>query len=371
MSKTPMLKPQNLLDWYDRHRRQMPWRAARGTTPDPYHVWLSEVMLQQTTVATVKPYFEKFLRLFPTLAELAAAPDDDVLTAWAGLGYYSRARNLLKCARAVVAEHGGALPADEAALLALPGIGPYTAAAIAAIAFGLPTAPVDGNIERVLARVYGLTTPLPKLKQEVRPLMVQLVDGVPHGRAGDFAQGLMDLGSGICTPKRPHCGVCPLRAGCVAAAEGTAETLPRRAPKKPKPERRGTIYWLENAQGAVLMVRRPERGLLGGMLAFPSTGWDAENDTTLPALLPDGWQAVCGEVVHVFTHFRLTLRVQRQRAPKGFRKPAGGGGVSAGMAKDSGGGAAGGATYEWVMPHDFPNRALPSVMRKVVALMGG
>ena len=366
-SKTPTLKPQDLLDWYDKHRRQMPWRAAAGQKPDPYHVWLSEVMLQQTTVATVKPYFDKFKRLFPTVHDLAAADDETVMAAWAGLGYYSRARNLLKCARQIVAEYDGQVPADEEALLALPGIGPYTAAAVAAIAFGLPTAPVDGNIERVIARSFGLTTPLPKLKQEVRPLMVQLVARLPQGRAGDFAQAMMDLGSGICTPKRPNCGACPFAQTCRAHAEGTAETLPRRTPKKPKPERHGTIFWLENAQGAVLMMRRPDKGLLGGMMCLPSIGWDAENDTTLPQLLPDGWQAVGGEVVHVFTHFRLTLRVQRRRAPKGFRKPAGSGdGVSDGGDGVSSAGADGNQ-YEWVMPHDFPNRALPNVMRKVVA----
>ena len=380
-SKTPTLKPQDLLDWYDKHRRQMPWRAGAGQKPDPYHVWLSEVMLQQTTVATVKPYFDKFKRLFPTVHDLAAADDETVMAAWAGLGYYSRARNLLKCARQIVAEYDGQVPADEAALLALPGIGPYTAAAVAAIAFGLPTAPVDGNIERVIARSFGLTTPLPKLKQEVRPLMEQLVARLPHGRAGDFAQAMMDLGSGICTPKRPHCAACPLQADCVAHAQGSAETLPRRAPKKPKPERQGTIFWLENAQGAVLMMRRPEKGLLGGMMCLPSIGWDPQNDTTLSQLLPDGWTALGGEVVHVFTHFRLTLEVHAQTAPNGFRKPAGvdmagsaggsaGGAAGGGVSSDgvsSDGGSKNSGTYEWVHPRDFPNRALPSVMRKVVS----
>lgn len=353
-----------LLAWYDRHKRGLPWRALPNETCDPYHVWLSEIMLQQTTVATVKPYFEKFKTQFPTVHALATAADDDVMSAWAGLGYYSRARNLLKCARIIVAEYDGTFPDTEADLLKLPGIGPYTAAAIAAIAFNRPAAPVDGNIARVLARVYALTTPLPALKAEVKPLNQQLV---PADRPGDFAQAMMDLGAMICTPKRPNCLLCPWQKNCRAHIEGIAESLPRRAPKKPKPERAGTVYWLENAQKQVLMVRRANKGLLGGMLTFPSTGWDAHNDTQLATLLPDGWTEVRGEgsgktseklngkIVHVFTHFRLTLNVQAQTAPKGFRKPA----------------HNKGAHYEWVAPSDFPTRALPSLMRKVVAAVLG
>ena len=336
-----------LLHWYDAHRRELPWRAPPGITPDPYHVWLSEIMLQQTTVATVKPYFAQFLAAFPTVQDLAAAPDARVMAAWAGLGYYSRARNLLKCARLVVSAHGGQFPDTEAALRALPGIGPYTAAAIAAIAFNRPAAPVDGNIERVLGRLYALTTPLPALKAEVKAKAEKLV---PPDRPGDFAQAMMDLGATICTPKRPNCLICPWAAPCQARRDGLAETLPRRAPKKPKPQRDGLVYWLENAKGEVLMARRPDKGLLGGMLAFPSTGWDAANDSALPTKLPQGWTALPGEVVHVFTHFRLTLRVTAQTAPHGFRKPTG---------------------YQWVSPRHFPDEALPSVMRKVVDLVLG
>ena len=357
-----MQAAQKLLGWYDRHRRVLPWRALPDETPDPYRVWLSEIMLQQTTVVTVKPYYEKFLTLFPTIHDLAAAPDDAVMTAWAGLGYYSRARNLLKCARTLVAEHDGIFPQEESALLTLPGIGPYTAAAIAAIAFNQQAAPVDGNIERVLARLLALTTPLPKLKAEVKTFAAQLLEPdapqnrPPHtrlsdNRPGDIAQAMMDLGATICTPKRPNCLLCPWQEDCAAKRQGIEETLPRRAPKKPKPERQGTVWWLENEKGEVLMHRRPEKGLLGGMMMLPSAGWDADNDSTLRDILPHDWTPLAGSVVHVFTHFRLTLKVERLTltpltgAPPRFEPPA---------------------AHIWVHPKDFHDTALPSVMRKVV-----
>ena len=331
-----------LLNWYDRHARALPWRVKQ---PDPYRVWLAEIMLQQTTVATVKPYFEAFLRQFPSLQKLAAAPEAQVMAAWAGLGYYSRARNLLKCARVVVAEHDGRFPSYEAALLKLPGIGPYTAAAIAAIAFDRVAAPVDGNIERVLARLFCIKTPPPALKSRVTEKMRALV---PPRRPGDFVQALMDLGATVCTPKNPACEVCPWQKQCAAYKAGTAEVLPRRAPKRKKPSRVGTVYWLENARGCVLMHRRPDKGLLGGMLAFPSTGWDELNDSPLPDLVPQGWTRCAGEVRHIFTHFHLTLKVQRRAAPKGFRKPA---------------------SHEWIAPKNFSDEALPSVMQKVAKLV--
>jgi len=269
------------------------------------------------------------------------------MTAWAGLGYYSRARNLLKCARTLVTEHDGVFPQSESALLTLPGIGPYTAAAIAAIAFNLKAAPVDGNIERVLARLLALTTPLPKLKAEVKTYAAQFVKAdAPNNRPGDIAQAMMDLGATICTPKRPNCLLCPWQEDCAAKRQGIEETLPRRAPKKPKPERRGTVWWLENKKGEVLMYRRPEKGLLGGMMMLPSAGWDADNDSTLTHALPDiETQKLPGAVAHVFTHFRLTLKVERLTAPPRFKPPA---------------------AHIWVHPKDFPDTALPSVMRKVV-----
>ena len=336
-----------LLDWYDAHARALAWRAPPNskTKPDPYRVWLAEIMLQQTTVATVTPYFEKFLRQFPTLQSLANAPDEAVMAAWAGLGYYSRARNLLKCARLVMAAHGGKLPNQEAALLQLPGIGAYTAAAIAAIAFNQPTAPVDGNIERVLARLFALATKPPALKMRVKEKLTNLV---PANRAGDFIQALMDLGATICTPKQPKCQLCVWQNICAAHATQKTNILPHRAAKKPRPDRAGTIYWLTNAKGAVLMQRRPDKGLLGGMLTFPSSGWDAANDTVLPALVPQGWTALADEVVHVFTHFRLTLKIVTQTAPKNFRKPT---------------------NCQWIEPRDFATQALPSVMQKVAKLV--
>lgn len=348
---------QKLLGWYDCHRRVLPWRALPDEAPDPYRVWLSEIMLQQTTVVTVKPYYEKFLNLFPTIHDLAAAPDDKVMTAWAGLGYYTRARNLLKCARTLVAERNGIFPQSESALLSLPGIGPYTAAAIAAIAFNQQAAPVDGNIERVLARLLALNTPLPKLKAEVKTFATQLLEPeAPHNRPldnrpGDIAQAMMDLGATICTPKRPNCLLCPWQEDCAAKHQGIEETLPRRAPKKPKPERQGTIWWLENEKGEVLMHRRPKKGLLGGMMMLPSAGWDPDNDSTLRDILPQDWTPLAGSVVHVFTHFRLTLKVERlaitppTSAPPHFDPPP---------------------AHIWVHPKDFHDTALPSVMRKVV-----
>lgn len=341
MPSAPQKPARLLLDWYDRHARALPWRALPDETPEPYHVWLSEIMLQQTTVTTVKPYFEKFLQLFPTVKDLAAAQDDAVMAAWAGLGYYSRARNLLKCARLVAQEYDGVFPDNEEALLRLPGIGPYTAAAIAAIAFNQPAAPVDGNIERVLARLYALQTPLPALKPEVKAKNEKLV---PQDRPGDFAQAMMDLGATLCTPKRPDCLLCPWQEICTARKNNIQETLPKRAPKKPKPERRGTVFWLENNKGEVLLHRRPDKGLLGGMLCFPSTGWDAANDTELPHILADEWTTLEAEVVHVFTHFRLTLNVKARNAPSGFKKPQ---------------------DHIWLHPREFASAALPSLMTKL------
>jgi A/G-specific adenine glycosylase len=251
-------KPDLILKWYDRHRRQLPWRSPPGAPADPYHVWLSEIMLQQTTVVTVKSYFENFLEIWPKISDLAAAPLDDVLHAWQGLGYYARARNLHKCAGVIVTEFGSLFPEDEQALLTLPGIGPYTAAAIAAIAFGKKTTPVDCNIERVIARLFAVSEALPKSKPKLTELAVKLT---PDDRAGDYAQALMDIGATICTPKKPTCSLCPLSGECRAEARGIAEELPARAPKKNKPTRLGTAFWLVNPKGEILLRRRPEKGL--------------------------------------------------------------------------------------------------------------
>src|SRR5437764_4173802 len=259
-----------LLEWYDRHRRTLPWRAPAGLTSVPYVVWLSEIMLQQTTVATVGDYFHRFVKRWPSVEALAAAPLDDVLSAWAGLGYYARARNLHACAGTVVAEHAGQFPRDEAALLALPGIGRYTAAAIRAIAFDQPASAVDGNVERVIARLFALTTPLPDAKIEIA---ARAADLVPRERAGDYAQAMMDLGATVCTPRRPRCVICPLMEGCRARALGLAEELPRRAPRADKPTRRGVAFVLMRRDGAVLLRKRPTKGLLGGMDEVASSAW--------------------------------------------------------------------------------------------------
>jgi A/G-specific adenine glycosylase len=304
-----------LLAWYDRHRRQLPWRAAPGKPADPYHVWLSEIMLQQTTVPAVAPYFSAFLARWPRIEDLAAAKLDEVLHAWQGLGYYARARNLHRCARLVAREHGGRFPDSEEALLELPGIGPYTAAAIAAIAFGRKAAPVDGNVERVLARLFALTAPLPGSKPELRRLAAALT---PAKRAGDFAQAMMDLGATICVPGRPKCMLCPLGSDCKGRAVGLAADLPARAAKPGRPLRHGVAFWAVRADGAVLLRRRPENGLLGGMMEFPSTEWRAQPWSTTAASaeapLAADWQALPGLVRHGFTHFELELSVLAGKA---------------------------------------------------------
>ena len=263
-------EPTALLDWYDRHRRVLPWRAAPGQRSDPYRVWLSEIMLQQTTVKAVGPYYARFLARWPNVRALAAAPLDDVLKAWAGLGYYARARNMHACARAVVERHDGEFPQSEAELRALPGIGAYTAAAIAAIAFGARATPVDGNIERVIARLYAIDTPLPAAKPEIFRLASALT---PARRAGDFAQAMMDLGATICSPKRPACALCPWNENCAAHARGDAETFPRRLPKREGVLRRGAAFVVCRADGFLLVRTRPAKGLLGGMTEVPTTEW--------------------------------------------------------------------------------------------------
>ncbi|HEY1560191.1 MAG TPA: A/G-specific adenine glycosylase [Caulobacteraceae bacterium] len=297
-----------LLAWYDAHRRALPWRATPGERPDPYRVWLSEIMLQQTTVPHATPYFLAFVSRWPAVADLAAAAGAEVMAAWAGLGYYARARNLLACARAVVSDHGGRFPASEAALRTLPGVGAYTAAAIAAIAFDEPANAVDGNIERVVARVNATPTPLPDAKPELRRLAGELVR---DHRPGDWAQAMMDLGATVCRPTSPLCDVCPIAKFCRALATGAPETYPRRAPKTPRPHRHGVAFRLMNG-GEVGMVRRPPKGLLGGMLALPTTPWRAEPWTRAEALADAPTQAAwrrAGAVEHVFTHFSLTLEV--------------------------------------------------------------
>jgi A/G-specific adenine glycosylase len=299
-----------LLDWYDVNRRALPWRATPGETPDPYRVWLSEVMLQQTTVGAVGPRFEAWVARWPDFASLAAAGDDDVMAAWAGLGYYARARNLLACAKDVVANHGGHFPATEAELRKLPGIGDYTAAAVAAIAFGQPATVVDANVERVVARLSRAAT-----KPAVRAAAEAIT---PPSRAGDFAQAMMDFGSAVCTPRKPRCLRCPLREDCAAFATGDQEAYPVKARKAAKPQRYGTIFWAQ-ADGDVLLVRRPPKGLLGGMRALPTGPWASDPPGVADAPLAADWAMHNTSVAHGFTHFDLqlalaTARIERHAA---------------------------------------------------------
>ena len=302
--------PDRLLRWYDRHARALPWRVPpdarrKGVCPDPYHVWLSEIMLQQTTVAAVKAYFEAFLQRWPTVADLAAAKDADVMAAWAGLGYYARARNLLKCARVVTGDLNGVFPADEPALRKLPGIGPYTSAAIAAIAFDRPATVLDGNVERVMARLHAVAEPLPSSKEALRGLAADLT---PAQRPGDYAQAVMDLGATVCTPTSPSCAICPWADACQARALGIAATLPRKAPKPVKPVRVGVAYVVRRSDGAVLLEQRPGKGLLGGMLGWPGSDWAEEQPDHSPPVTAD-WQETGSEVRHTFTHFHLRMKV--------------------------------------------------------------
>jgi A/G-specific adenine glycosylase len=338
-----------LLAWYDRHRRAMPWRAPAGERTEPYRVWLSEIMLQQTTVATVHDYFHRFVKRWPTVEALAGAPLDDVLSAWAGLGYYARARNLHACAHTVLERHAGRFPQDEAALLALPGIGPYTASAIRAIAFDHPASAVDGNVERVIARLYALKTPLPDVKAEIQVIAAGLV---PATRAGDYAQAMMDLGATVCTPRTPSCVICPLMKGCKAREQGIAEELPRRAPKADKPTRRGVAFVLSNRDGAILLRKRAPKGLLGGMDEVPSSAWREGKlvvaDALKEAPVPANWKILDGGVRHTFTHFHLELVVAHATA------------TTSRLAKLS-------PESAWVTLDRLTERALPTVMRKVIA----
>lgn len=310
------LRPQDLLTWYDAHARDLPWRVGpaeqrSGVCPDPYRVWLSEIMLQQTTVAAVKAYFLKFTTLWPTVTDLANAPDAQVMAEWAGLGYYARARNLLKCARQIVDEHGGVFPDTREALLTLPGIGPYTASAIASIAFDRHATVVDGNVERVMARLHAVETPLPQAKPELTALAEALT---PDQRPGDYAQAVMDLGATVCTPKSPACGICPWMSGCDARLAGIAADLPRKTPKKAKPTRFGIAYVARREDGAWLLETRPETGLLGGMLGWPGTEWREDLPGDAPPIEAD-WIDPGAEVRHTFTHFHLRLSLRTAKLP--------------------------------------------------------
>ena len=333
-----------LLDWYDRHRRTLPWRAAPGERPDPYRVWLSEVMLQQTTVATVRPRFEAWVARWPDAASLAAADEAEVMAAWAGLGYYARARNLVRAARAIATDHGGALPDTEEALRALPGLGDYTAAAVAAIAFGRRAVVVDANVERVVARLFR-TAGKPAVRAAAETV-------TPDRRSGDFAQAMMDLGSAICTPRRPKCLLCPLASDCAAHAAGEEEAYPVKPAKKPRPARFGTIFWLEREQadGAreVLLVRRPAKGLLGGMRALPTGPWEDSQPGLSGAPVAADWLMLNQSVAHGFTHFTLELALAVAR-------------LDAHSASADG---------EWWPVDELAGAGLPTVFAKAAAAIG-
>ncbi|MGF1650316.1 MAG: A/G-specific adenine glycosylase [Hyphomicrobiaceae bacterium] len=340
------------LAWYDHQRRILPWRFPPGVTADPYHVWLSEIMLQQTTVKAVVPYFLAFVARWPTVEALATADEEDVLQAWAGLGYYSRARNLHACARYVARELGGQFPTTAKALQALPGVGPYTAAAIAAIAFEEAVTPLDGNIERVFSRLHAVETPLPASKPELRRIALAVA---PKHRPGDFAQALMDLGATVCTPKRPSCLMCPLQRQCEAHARGQADVLPRKAPKQEKPSRYGAAFVVMREDGAVLLRKREPRGLLAGMLEVPTSDWGptalSQRDALKTAPVQGRWLGVAGGVDHTFTHFRLRLDVYQTVVPKE---------IALTIWADS-------PRCRWVARGDLNTQALPSLMRKVLA----
>jgi A/G-specific adenine glycosylase len=335
--------PTRLLAWYDRHRRVLPWRARPGERADPYRVWLSEIMLQHTTVAAVGPYFLTFLARWPDVTALAAAPLDDVLTAWAGLGYYARARNLHKCAQVVAAEHGGRFPETEAGLLELPGIGAYTAAGIAALAFDRRAVVMDGNVERAVARLHRVENALPAAKPELRALTAALT---PDERPGDFAQAMMDLGATLCTPRKPRCALCPWREDCNAFKAGDAEDYPRTVPKAERPVLYAVAYWMTLPDGSVLLRRRPEEGLLGGMMEIPTNTWRAQpwalDEARATAPFEAQWRDLSANIRHVFTHIDLRLSLlggTLRKAPDGM--------IAAPLDK-------------------LGDYALPSVMRKIV-----
>ena len=325
-----------LLQWYDAHARQLPWRMAK---PNPYKTWLSEIMLQQTTVAAVKDYFLKFVALWPTVHDLAAAQTEDVMKAWAGLGYYARARNLHACAKTVANDLGGVFPNTVDDLAKLPGIGPYTSAAIAAIAFDVPAAAIDGNVDRVISRYFAIEEPFPQSKPRIREEASKLV---PQKRCGDYAQALMDLGATICTPKSPSCDICPWTDECSGRIRGLAETLPRKAKKEKLPTRYGHIYWIENSKNEVLVRTRASKGLLGGMTEFPSSDWLRGKQLDFAAPFESKWKKVKGKVEHTFTHFHLELTVWQAQSNTAE------------------------LSSHFVSTAKLNDEALPSVMRKVV-----
>ncbi|MCI5060453.1 MAG: A/G-specific adenine glycosylase [Alphaproteobacteria bacterium] len=337
----------SVLDWYDKCGRVLPWRARVGEQSDPYHVWLSEIMLQQTTVVTVGSYFERFIQLWPSVYDLAKAEREEVMHEWAGLGYYARARNLHKCANVIANDLGGKFPHTREALENLPGIGPYTSAAISAIAFNRPANVVDGNIERIMARLFAIEEPLPASKKKLVELAAALSEDRTD-RPGDYAQALMDLGAGVCTPKSPKCGICPVQKFCKAYTLGIQEDLPKKLKKKPKPQRRAIVYWVTNARDEVLLLRRGEDEMLGGMLGLPTTKWGVNVDSTAQEPL-DGAKNLNLNIKHSFTHFDLTLDIYELPHKNGIFPPE--------------------KHHNWVLYSKIAEIGLPTLFKKVVKLM--
>lgn len=340
----------DLLAWYDQNARDLPWRTRMGGKPDPYHVWLSEIMLQQTTVQAVKAYYLKFLQNWPDVKQLAEAEPEDVMSAWAGLGYYARARNLHKCAKIVAGELGGAFPDSQSALKKLPGIGDYTSAAITAIAFNLPAVVMDGNIERVMARYFAIEEPLPASKKTLKELTEIFFEGFTE-RPGDLAQAFMDLGAGVCIPKAPRCALCPLHKNCEGRKKGNAADLPVKSSLKARPQKYGSVYWVQDGAGRVLFHRRANKGMLGGMIGLPTSSWDIKSDKG-ENCDPDFIQDVGlleGEaftVSHSFTHFDLDLFLKRGVVRKVSQVPE---------------------DYFWDYPH-LKEKSLPSLFQKVFSV---
>lgn len=338
-----------LLRWYDKNRRVLPWRAGRKEKADPYHVWLSEIMLQQTTVPAVIPYFQKFLKKWPTVHDLAAAENEEIMQNWAGLGYYARARNLHKCAKVVSEEYKGKFPKEYDALKKLPGIGDYTAAAVQAIAFNKPANVVDGNVERVMARIFAVTGPVPESKPLLKSLAATMAER-ENKRPGDYAQALMDLGATVCTPSSPKCGACPVRGFCKGADTGIAATLPARKAKMAKPQKQGYVYWIEDGKGQVLVEKRPENGLLGGMVGLPTSDWvDKAMEKTHLSFIVEA-QRGKERVLHSFTHFDLDLQGVRVTLDR-TQPPAGG-------------------NYFWTEKNTAENLGFPTVFKKALKQFG-
>lgn len=347
----PELFSANLLSWYDKHRRDLPWRAKPDETPAPYRVWLSEIMLQQTTVAAVIPYFHKFTDKWPTVQSLADAPNEEIMSDWAGLGYYARARNLHKCAKVITDEFKGVFPDNYKDLKSLPGIGDYTASAITAIAFNKPANVVDGNVERVMARLHTVDTPLPSGKAVLKEHAEEHAHHT-HGRHGDYAQALMDLGATICTPKSPKCPMCPVQKHCKAYVQGNQEDYPKKSPKQLKPTRYGYVYWVTMPNGNVLIHNRPASGLLGGMTGLPTSDWETDISAVEhlgifnKAYIPDNEVT---KIKHVFTHFNLYLSLHRIQTDT-FKPPE---------------------NYKWIEQDKIPNIGLPSVFSKARSFILG